>query len=859
LHQEPNITDTPFRALILCALLGFSCTSAPQTDTSTDIHAPPSDTLTLEETLSPDDTEEGLDSDTLIEDTQTKVDTEGPEDSSQDTVPDSLEADASLSDAQPTDTQNEDTLEEDTESPPLAPLGIAPNVGIRGDTLVLRIEGVEEGMLNGVAIFDGKLDDIKALGDLNQSWWQEETQRLFVPIFLPADLEPDTYSLGLAFEDVSEVFPFAVDIAPGEITLQAGTGDLGKTLTPKEALLAEFFLPIGMDFGDDTLFFTDAGWNTIYALRVASTPKFIYNDTLLLEEGIVTPIAGNGAFGDSVDGDALNIPLSEPKGLCHLQTEDKELLFFADTTHHQIRVLNLGDTPTTEMGKNVEPGAIVTLAGLPEYGYGGDGGPALDATFFRPWRIKGCQTDVLYTGDVENYRIRAINRSDKAVTVAGVTLEPGHVDTLTGTGSLGFSGDGGPAPLAQISIAKGFALTPDGILIFADPENNRVRAVNLTEDPLSIGDLFLEGGTIDTLGHPGNFDGMEVTPGYNHPTGLHLDSFENLLVADTYSQTFKFHNLSKGPLFRGGIWIHPDISPTALAGIEHYKGGDLDTALGLDTLLADPFDIAFDEKRGDVYLADVENHVIRRFKLHRPRSVFQGELGPFPSLPPSTTESPHILNTDTGILTFADDTPLPLTHPGVWNFTTFHIPEDAALRLVGSHIAAITATESISIDGVLLIDCGDLVSGPGAGIGTGGGGHGMGGEEEEAGIPGGAYGTETLLPLSGGSQGGTGARGGGAVLLACQGPLTVAGSILANGQSEPTGGGGSGGGIRLVSLDTVTVSGSVSAQGGDGLSSGGTGRIRIEGMSMDLNQGSLDPLPSTQLLLINETPFLPGI
>ena len=109
------------------------------------------------------------------------------------------------------------------------------------------------------------------------------------------------------------------------------------------------------------------------------------------------------------------------------------------------------------------------------------------------------------------------------------------------------------------------------------------------------------------------------------------------------------------------------------------------------------------------------------------------------------------------------------------------------------------------------------------------------------------------------SDGAPGARGGGALLLACQGPLTVGGSILANGQPEPEGGGGSGGGIRLVSLDTVTVSGSVSAKGGDGLSSGGMGRIRIEGFSMDLNQGSVDPLPSTQLLLIDGPPFLPGI
>ena len=63
-----------------------------------------------------------------------------------------------------------------------------------------------------------------------------------------------------------------------------------------------------------------------------------------------------------------------------------------------IRLINLGPEPIVEMGHQVDVGAIVTLVGTGEYGYGGDGGPAQDAVLFRPWRVVGCEGSVLFTG-----------------------------------------------------------------------------------------------------------------------------------------------------------------------------------------------------------------------------------------------------------------------------------------------------------------------------------------------------------------------------------------------------------------------------------------------------------------------------
>ncbi|ETR66198.1 MAG: hypothetical protein OMM_05761 [Candidatus Magnetoglobus multicellularis str. Araruama] len=140
----------------------------------------------------------------------------------------------------------------------------------------------------------------------------------------------------------------------------------------------------------------------------------------------------------------------------------------------------------------------------------------------------------------------------------------------------------------------------------------------------------------------------------------------------------------------------------------------------------------------------------------------------------------------------------------------------------------------------------------GSGFGPGGGGRvSSAGYAGSYGTIGGygpeRYGNQSLIPLIGGSGGGSdpritksGGGGGGAILIACQNILTVNGLLRSNGGSGSykshswSTSGGSGGGIRLVS-NILTGTGTINALGGGGYQTGGLGRIRIERVVNDNN------------------------
>jgi hypothetical protein len=236
--------------------------------------------------------------------------------------------------------------------------------------------------------------------------------------------------------------------------------------------------------------------------------------------GIITTIAGTGVAGLRGDGGpATSARLHKPSGVAI--ASDKSILI-ADSVNDRIR-------------RVARDGTIATVAGTGTRGYSGDGGPAVLARLYLPVGLVATPDGGFLLADKANHAVRWVSSSGVIRTVAGngtvgfsgdggpatsarlagpidVALLPGggfliadvfnnvirrvgswkggKIDTVAGNGIAGFSGDGGPARLARINYSAAVGTRPDGSFLIADSENHRIRLVEpLGDEPLWPGDF----------------------------------------------------------------------------------------------------------------------------------------------------------------------------------------------------------------------------------------------------------------------------------------------------------------------------------------------------------------------------------
>jgi hypothetical protein len=194
-------------------------------------------------------------------------------------------------------------------------------------------------------------------------------------------------------------------------------------------------------------------------------------------------VAGNGSAGYSGDGGpAVNASMNLVSDVVPDAAGD---LFIADQNNNVIRKVDAS-------------GIITTIAGNGTKGFSGDGGPATGATLNGPVSVQVSTAGDLLICDQQNNRIRKVSN--------------GIITTVAGNGSAGFSGDGGPATLAQLNDPAGMRLDGAGNLFIAERVNNRVR-------------VLLTDGTIETAAGNGgrsfSGDGRPATDAaFNDPRGV---------------------------------------------------------------------------------------------------------------------------------------------------------------------------------------------------------------------------------------------------------------------------------------------------------------------------------------------------
>jgi trimeric autotransporter adhesin len=224
---------------------------------------------------------------------------------------------------------------------------------------------------------------------------------------------------------------------------------------------------VALDAAGD-IFFSDSTNNIIWEV-----PK---TTTVTMTAGHIYVVVGTQSLTGNYGGDggpATAAQLNFPTGIFF---DIHGNLFISDTNNNVIREVSAQNTSNpSRVAGNIYPVAGNQGMGA---GYTGDNGPATSATLDGPFTVVVDNADNIFIADTSNEAIREVTASN------------GHINTVAGTGTPGFGGDGGPAIDAEFSSPEGLALDGAGDLLVGDFDNNRVRSIttlgNMAAVPVAI-------------------------------------------------------------------------------------------------------------------------------------------------------------------------------------------------------------------------------------------------------------------------------------------------------------------------------------------------------------------------------------
>ena len=219
---------------------------------------------------------------------------------------------------------------------------------------------------------------------------------------------------------------------------------------------------------------------------------------------IISTVAGTGVAGYNGDGIAATLSqLNNPRGV---SVDAVGNIYIADQANGRVR--------------KVQPdGMIYTVAGNGVAGYNSDNIPATDAQLNNPYATASDRFGNLYIADVDNERIRKVDNM-------------GIITTIAGNGVGGYSGDGGAATLAKLSEPTGLAVDSIGNVFIADAWNARIRQVDFA------GNINTLAGSA-TVGFSGD-GGPALLAQLNTPYGVAVNRFGDLYIADYANNRIRF-------------------------------------------------------------------------------------------------------------------------------------------------------------------------------------------------------------------------------------------------------------------------------------------------------------------------------
>ncbi|HMF44553.1 MAG TPA: hypothetical protein VKQ32_27955 [Polyangia bacterium] len=298
---------------------------------------------------------------------------------------------------------------------------------------------------------DGTMRIVAGAGELGLAADDPSTDRLNHPTNVTFDPMGPPTELWIAAWHNSRVKK--VDLTTGTIVDVCGTGMRGFAGNGGPAELATLNLPVAIVF--------DAAGNLLIADQANQMIRRVDR-----ADDTISTIAGIGHCADSVNPDPCVLNDGGPATAAGFHfpigqaaTPGGRIALAADGT------IYVADTDDFRLRRIDPAGTITTVAGTGEWGFAGDGGPAVSAQLGRLTDVAIGPDGQIYIADSDNDCVRVMTPDGIIATLAGQC------------GQAGFAGDGGPATAALLDRPFGVEVGRQGEVYIADTHNQRIRVV----------------------------------------------------------------------------------------------------------------------------------------------------------------------------------------------------------------------------------------------------------------------------------------------------------------------------------------------------------------------------------------------
>jgi hypothetical protein len=349
--------------------------------------------------------------------------------------------------------------------------------------------------------------------------------------------------------------------------------------------------------GAGNMYIADSAHNEIRMVCAGKNSATIAGVAGCSAAGIIVDLAGtgnSGYMGNNVPASGNNVEFNAPSGVA---LDGAGNLFIADTGNNVVREI----TAAT--------GYINTVAGDGTLGFGGDGtkADAPGVELNQPWGVTVDVFGNLYIADTSNQRIRRVD----AVTGIITTIAGNGTASGVGDGKGTFSGDGGAASAAGLSLPYAVAFDVYGDMFIPDSANNRIRTVKATSGVITSASII---STAVGTGVAGSLctNGATNTAELNSPEGVALDAASNIYISDTGDLCVRKANVTRGQI-------------VSIALSQTYNGSITLAGVPAQEEVYEPIGIVLDGL-GNVYYADYYFMEIEEIQSNK--AVLDYELTP---------------------------------------------------------------------------------------------------------------------------------------------------------------------------------------------------------------------------------------